>query len=108
MNSLVRDKGYKELLSEIGTLYNNARSVLVQTYWQIGKLIVEQEQLGSDKANYGSQLLEHLSEDLTVQFGDGFSSTNIYRIRRFYLTHRIFPPAGKLSWTQYVELLPVC
>jgi len=61
MNSLVRDKGYKKLLADIAILYSNARSVLVQTYWEIGKRIVEQEQSGSDKPEYGSHLVEQLS-----------------------------------------------
>ena len=47
------------------------------------------------------------SEDLTEQFGEGSSQVNVCNFRRFYLTHRIFPPAGKLSWSQYVELLSV-
>jgi len=106
MNSLVRDKGYKKLLADIAILYSNARSVLVQTYWEIGKRIVEQEQSGSDKPEYGSHLIEQLSVDLSEQFGEGFSRRNVFNFRRFYLTHKKVQPAAQLDWSQYVELLP--
>ena len=107
MNSLVRDKGYKKLLADIAILYANARSVLVQTYWEIGKRIVEQEQSGSDKPEYGSDLIEQLSADLSEQFGEGFSQANVYYFRHFYLTHRILQTSRKLGWSQYVALLSV-
>ncbi len=107
MNSLARDKGYKQLLADIAILYSNARSVLVQTYWEIGKRIVEQEQSGSDKPEYGSHLIEQLALDLSEQFGKGFSRINVFNFRRFYLTHQKVQPAVQLGWSQYVELLSV-
>jgi hypothetical protein len=107
MNSLVRDKGYKKLLADIAILYSNARSVLVQTYWEIGKRIVKQEQSGLDKPEYGSYLIEQLSVDLTEQFGEGFSRRNVFNFRRFYLTHQKVQTSALLGWSQYVELLPV-
>ena len=79
----------------------------MQTYWEIGERIVEQEQSGSDKPEYGSHLIEQLSADLSEKFGEGFSPVNVFNFRRFYLTHRILQAPVKLSWTQYVELLPV-
>ena len=102
MNSLVRDKGYKKLLADIAILYSNARSVLVQTYWEIGQRIVEQEQSGSDKPEYGSHLIEQLSVDLSEKFGEGFSRRNVFNFRRFYLTHKKVQPAAQLDWSQYV------
>ena len=108
MNSLVRDKGYKKLLADIAILYSKARSVLVQTYWEIGKRIVEQEQSGSDKPEYGSYLIQQLSTDLSEQFGEGFSRINVFNFRRFYLTHQKVQTSALLGWLQYVELLPVC
>ena len=107
MNSLVRDKGYKKLLADIAILYLKARSVLVQTYWEIGKRIVEQEQSGSDKQEYGSHLIEQLSADLSEQFGEGFSRINVFNFRRFYLTHQKVQTSVQLGWSQYVALLAV-
>jgi endonuclease YncB( thermonuclease family) len=79
----------------------------VQTYWEIGKRIVEQEQSGSDKPEYGSHLIEQLSADLSEQFGEGFSRANVFNFRRFYLTHQKVQTSGLLGWSQYVELLSV-
>ena len=61
----------------------------------------------SNKAEYGVQLLEHLSEDLTNQLGSGFSVSSLRNMRRFYLNNRIHQHAGELNWSQHVELLPV-
>jgi hypothetical protein len=107
MNSLVRDKGYKKLLADIAVLYSNARSVLVQTYWEIGKRIVKQEQSGTDKPEYGSHLIEQLSADLSEKFGEGFSVRNMYNFRQFFLTHRILQTSAELGWSQYVALMSV-
>ena len=59
------------------------------------------------KAGYGVRLLEHLSVDLSKKLGGGVSVRNLYRMRDFYLVHKILPPAAKLSWSQHVELLPL-
>ena len=67
-----------------------ARSVnaaMTAAYWLIGRRIVEFEQSGEDRAEYGAALIERLTEDLTVQFGRGFSSQNIYNMRLFYLSY---------------------
>ena len=58
---------------------------LVESYWQIGRRIVEQEQQGDGKAGYGVRLLEHLSVDLSKKLGGGFSMCNLRNMRRFYL-----------------------
>ena len=107
MSSLIHERHYQKLLGDITGLCENARSVLVETYWQIGKRIVEEEQAGNVNADHGTQLIERLAEDLTANLGSGFSKANVYNFRRFYLTHKSFQPAGNLSWSQYVELLPV-
>jgi len=88
---------YNHLLSNISEIYNNgkvrafnaANIALVQTYWQIGQHIVEFEQDGNTKAEYGVGLLERLSKDLSLKFGKGFSLSNIKRFRQFYLTYQI-------------------
>lgn len=53
--------------------YTAINSAMVEAYWQLGKRIVEQEQQGKDRADYGSQLLKSLSKELTAEFGKGFS-----------------------------------
>ncbi|MBL7189727.1 MAG: hypothetical protein ISS70_25640 [Phycisphaerae bacterium] len=107
MNKLIKTNTYTTLVNDIAEIYNRARKTLVESYWQIGRRIVEQEQQGDGKAEYGVQLLEHLSEDLQHKLGGGFSKRNLYRMREFYLAYSILPPAAKLSWSQHVELLPV-
>lgn len=115
---------YSDLVSQIENLLqkgrdNVARSVntiLVQTYWLIGKRIVEFEQEGKEKADYGSQLLDQLSNDLSERFGKGFSRSNVFQIRQFYLRFSKIQtlsgqfekgkiPANNLSWSHYVEIM---
>ena len=107
MNTLTKPKAYTTLVNDITKLYTRARTAMVEAYWQIGKRIVEQEQQGGGKAQYGVQLLEHLSEDLQEKLGSGFSVTNLRKMRRFYLGNRIQPTSAELTWSQHVELLPV-
>lgn len=82
--------------------------ILVKTYWEIGRLIVEYEQAGKEKAEYGSGLLNRLVKDLKIRYGKGFSVSNVYVMRQFYLKYPKFQTlSGKLSWSHYVELLGV-
>lgn len=112
---------YHHLVEEIGSLLNRGREqvaqsaniILVQTYWLIGRHIVEFEQNGQDKANYGSDLLNRLSKDLTKLYGKGFSRTNIALFRQFYLKFPIVQTVSEqshlplfcLSWSHYVEII---
>ncbi|GAB4314182.1 MAG: hypothetical protein Kow0059_05800 [Candidatus Sumerlaeia bacterium] len=78
----------------------------MQTYWQIGRYIVEFEQKGNVKAEYGSELLDRLSRDLTAEFGKGFSRSNLFQIRQFYFKFpKIQILSGQLSWSHYVEII---
>lgn len=81
---------------------------MVQTYWQIGRLIVEDEQQGAARADYGKAVLKRLSAGLTEEFGKGFSVRNLRNMRGFYLA---FPKrhalSAVLSWTHYRTLLRV-
>lgn len=105
------------LLNDIRELINKGRQqayaainqAMVQTYWQIGQRIVEEEQQGKERAEYGKQLLIQLSEALTKEFGRGFSTQNLYYFRQFYLTYpEIFhTPCGILTWSHYRRLLSV-
>ncbi|WP_026395360.1 PDDEXK nuclease domain-containing protein [Acetobacterium malicum] len=90
---------------------NVARAVnneLLFAYWNIGKIIVENEQAGSEKAEYGKQLLKSLSKELTRELGKGFSRSNLQNMRLLYLSYPICQSlSGKLSFTHYCELFTV-
>ena len=105
MSKLVKTETYTTLVNEIAELCHRARQTLVESYWQIGRRIVEHEQQGDGKAEYGVQLLEHLSEDLQHKLGKGFSIRSLSNMRRFYLDNRIRQHAAELNWSQHVELL---
>ena len=107
MSESIKTDTYATQVKDIAELYSRARKALVESYWRIGKRIVEQEQQGQTNAVYGKQLIPRLSEDLSHNLGGGFSVRNLYRMRDFYLAHKILPAAAKLSWSQHVELLPV-
>jgi len=105
---------YEQLKTQIGELLRKGReqagravnAILVQTYWQIGQHIVEYEQKGNVKAEYGSELLDRLSKDLTAEFGKGFSRSNLFQIRQFYLKFpKIQTLSVQLSWSHYVEIM---
>ena len=96
---------YKPLLDGIVELLEESRRVVGRTvnaiitscYWEIGRRIVDEEQRGSPKAAYGDQLVEQLSTDLTARFGRGFSRTNVFQMRQFYLAFReiVQTPSGQ-------------
>lgn len=107
---------YTELLDNIGSTLQKARenaikavnTELVKANWEIGRHIVEYEQHGKEKAEYGSSLLTDLAKDLKVKYGKGFSKSSIYLCRQFYLKYPKFQTvSGKLSWSHYAELLTV-
>jgi predicted nuclease of restriction endonuclease-like (RecB) superfamily len=87
----------KALFSQVVELLQNARqqvlrtvnSTMVYTYFEIGKMIVEEEQNGKDRAEYGKKLLKGLSEQLNNEFGKGFSIDNLENMRKFYLAYSI-------------------
>lgn len=111
---VVTKKDYKDLVSCIGELLaeNRRRALqtvndaLVRTYWNFGRHIVEFEQKGNVRASYGDKLLVRLSKDLTIAYGKGFSRSNLFMIRQFYVRFPKFQTvSGKLSWSHYTEIL---
>lgn len=83
-------------------VFRMANSTLLLTYWQIGKLIVEDEQNGKERAKYGKYTLKKLSEKLTLEFGKGFDYTNLSKMRKFYTAFPIVDALRQqLSWTYY-------
>jgi predicted nuclease of restriction endonuclease-like (RecB) superfamily len=110
------NNGLQPAINRIKTILESARthlarevnSVMLNTYWEIGHIVVEQEQNGELKAKYGKRLLLELSKRLTKDLGRGFSKSNLYNMREFYTQYPIFQmTSGKLSWSHYVELLAV-
>lgn len=86
-------------------VYRMVNNTLLQTYWQIGKLIVEDEQKGNDKAEYGKATLKNLAHQLTLEFGKGFDDSNLRNMRAFY---KAFPIRDtlrhELSWSHYRQI----
>ncbi|MEQ1734726.1 MAG: PDDEXK nuclease domain-containing protein [Bacteroidia bacterium] len=83
--------------------------IMVQTYFELGKQIIEHEQKGKNEANYGTYLLEELSINLTKEFGKGFSKRNLELIRKFYISYRFAKStiSQSLSWTHYIQLMRI-
>jgi len=113
---LTTDSGYQHLLVKISEVYVSGQTRAVQavnthlteTYWQIGHDIIEFEQGGNLRADYGKGLLVSLSRDLTLRHGKGFSRSNLTRFRQFYLTYPIRATLShKLSWSVITELLKI-
>ena len=113
MNQSVSNHGF---YNEIKTLIEQSRSrtyqavnfTMVQTYWQIGKRIVEEEQAGNSRAGYGESLIDMLSEKLTADFGKGFSRRNVFYMRSLYIAFPIVHALrAQLSWTHYRLILQV-
>jgi len=110
-------KGNGNFINDIKLLVNKARSqayaavnqAMIEAYWNIGKRIVEEEQQGKERADYGKQLLKQLSAALTEEFGKGFSVQNLYGFRQFYVTFpEIFStPWRILSWSHYKRIMHI-
>lgn len=82
--------------------------VMVQTYWHIGRLIVEDEQRGATRAEYGKQTLQQLSQKLSAEYGKGYSASNLWRFRQFYLEFPILATVWReLRWSHYKILMRV-
>jgi predicted nuclease of restriction endonuclease-like (RecB) superfamily len=115
---LLRDQkiAYEGLVERISTSYTAARAKaakavnesLLNVYWEIGRYIVEFEQKGNDRAEYGKKLLETLSKDLSMMHGKGFGVDNLQKIRQLYQIYPKYATLSRiLSWSHYVELLKI-
>lgn len=107
---------YKGLITDICLLLEDGRkhaflainTIIANTYWNIGKRIVEFEQHGNNRADYGSALLERLSCDLKSGYTKGFSRRNLSDMRRFYMLYRNWQTlSAKLGWSHYAELISI-
>lgn len=89
-------------------VYRAVNTAMVQTYWEIGRLIVEDEQQGAQRAEYGKAVLKELSQKLTEEFGKGFDERNLRNMRSIYLTFPIWNTVrSELTWSHYQLLVRV-
>lgn len=117
MNNLLPEN--QSYIFEIKTILHQARqkvyatihSEMVWAYWQIGKRIVDEEQQGAERAQYGQQIIQTLSDELTREFGRGFSKRTLWEIRQFYQQFPDFPNMrtvfAQLSWSHFQRVLKV-
>lgn len=115
-NDLSSDNGLESVYNSISTVLRTAHdaalrsvnTVMVQAYWNVGRIIVEEEQQGQTRAAYGTALIPFLAKRLTVEFGKGFTENNLWYMRQFYQKFPILHAVrGELSWTHYRLLLKV-
>ena len=107
---------HQDVYNNIKQLMDQARNrvsrevnnILIQTYWEIGRIIVEDEQGNLERAEHGKRLITDLSKRLTKEYGKGFSRSNLQNMRNFYLLYPICQTlSSKLSWSHYCELLSI-
>ncbi|HEX8357005.1 MAG TPA: PDDEXK nuclease domain-containing protein [Segetibacter sp.] len=112
----VSKRKYEKLLANIGLTLELARAnavkvinrELVKANWEIGRHIIQYEQEGNERADYGSELLVRLSKDLATKYGRGFGRRNVLDMRRFYLTYNKWQTvSAKLSWSHYIILIAI-
>jgi predicted nuclease of restriction endonuclease-like (RecB) superfamily len=101
--------GIRDLLLAARTqVRQTVNTTMVQTYWQMGRIIVEGEQGGEQRAEYGKQVLPELAKRLTIEFGKGFSASSLWNYRQFYLGFPILATAWReLSWSHFKMMLRV-
>ena len=112
---VIQNKEYEKLIEAVGLELKKGRqnvaiavnAEMVQTYWQIGQHIIKYEQNGNERAEYGSNLLNRLSHDLTQKYGAGFSRSNVFYIRKLYMEYPKVQTLSELSWSHYIELLKI-
>lgn len=117
MDELVKNSaGFEKMISDIEALVNTSKNelatsinkVMTVTYWSIGKYIVEFEQDGNAKAEYGKNLLSIISKELTLRLGKGYSRPNLNNMRKFYLKYsNCQTVSDKLSWSHICELIKI-
>ena len=110
------EKNNDAMIQEIKEVILNSRqkvayevnNTMLQAYWNVGRIIVENEQNGNIKAEYGKQIMKELSKELRKVLGTGFSVSNLQYMRRFYLEYpKQQTLSVKLSWSHYCELLSI-
>ena len=110
MGKVTNDKAYQQirkvLIQARSRAWQAINTEMVACYWQIGRLIIEEEQRGETRAVYGKGLIKELSINLTDEFGRGFHQRNLWFMRNFYLAYpKVNALRSELSWTHYRLLL---
>ncbi len=96
------------IISSRNKIAYEVNNTMLLAYWNVGRIIVENEQNGNIKAEYGKQIMKELSKELRKILGLGFSVSNLFNMRKLYITYPKFQTlSGKLSWSHYCELLSV-
>ena len=96
------------IISSRNNIVHSVNTEMLSAYWNIGRLIVEDEQKNQERAKYGEQILKTLSKRLTAELGNGFSISNLQFMRRLFLTYPNQQTLSvKLSWSHYCELLTI-
>jgi predicted nuclease of restriction endonuclease-like (RecB) superfamily len=117
----ITENNFFILVQDIKKLIRNARynavtavnAEMLKAYYEIGKRIVEDEQKGENRAEYGKKLLDEISSELTKEFGRGYSATSLRNMRSFYITYKnrihqsLTDELYKLTWTHYCELIKI-
>ena len=112
----ITNKNFMLLLSDLKKIISTARyqafnainTEMLKAYYEIGRRIVEEEQKGKKRAEYGTKIIDTISSELNKEFGKGFDVTNLRRMRRFYLTYLKWETVSpKLAWSHYCELLKI-
>lgn len=126
----IHGKDETALVNRIAELINEARqrtvtavnTAMVYTYYEIGRMIVEDEQGGEERAYYGTAMLKNVAKKLTIQFGKGFSYTNLEQMRKFYKVYSQIPQTLSeelqvvdnnvyskfaLGWSHYLKLMRI-
>ncbi len=111
-NSLFNQKLYSNIQAIIEaskkTISRSVNITMVKTYWEIGRLIFEEEQKGKNRADYGQYIITSLSKKLSKEYGKGFSSTNVKQMRQFYGRFPIGQTlSDQLSWSHYLVLTKI-
>ena len=111
-----KEKEYNSLIADIGALleqgrkqaYQSVNSILVITYWGIGKRIVEYEVSAGENTGYGSKLFDRIASDLKEKYGRGFSRSNVVYMRLLYQKYQKSQTlSDQLAWSHYIELLTI-
>jgi len=114
--ALIRDTLRPEFYHSVANVLHNARSnayravnfAMVEAYWNIGQMIVEEEQQGNERAEYGAFVIRNLSNQLTEEFGKGFAEQSLRNMRQFFLCFEIRSAVrSELSWTHYKMLIRI-
>ena len=115
-NEIIQNNKLTSLADSIVCLIDSAKktaavsvsSIMVKTYWAVGKHIVEFEQNGNSKAEYGTQLLTNLAKILTLKLGKGYSRPNLNNMRKFYVMYpNLSDMSDKLTWSHICELIKI-